>query len=584
MAELARIGLTDVCMAPGSRSTPLVLAGAAEERLRLRVHLDERSAAFFALGLARATGRPAAVLTTSGTAVANLLPAVVEASLSEIPLLLITADRPRRLRGADANQTIDQAGIFGAHVRAAYDLPDPSLDPADVRHLRVVAARAWADAWGGPAGPVHLNVPLAKPLQLSAGVSVPAPEEAVPEAYAGDRGRPAVHVTRRRAALGRDDADGVVERMAQAERGVVVVGPVPEPEAVGAAAVRLSERTGFPLLADPLSGARWRPHGEALVADAYDLHLAVPELRRALRPDLVVRVGRAPTSKHLNRWLEDHGDVDQVILDSGRRWKDHGETASHYLRVDAAEALERLAEAARPSGSEEWRSRWRTYGDVARGAAQGSPDFGPGHEGAVLQAVVEAVSGPEALFVGSSMPIRDLDAFGAPAPRTSPLLAFGNRGASGIDGTVSTALGVAAGTGRRVVAVLGDLAFYHDLNGLLAIREEGVEVVFVVVQNDGGGIFHLLPVREHEPDFEPYFATPHGLDFRHAARLYGLPHTLADDPAGFRDALFGALEAGGTRVVEVRTNRNENEARHRAVRDTVRVAVLEALKKEGEQP
>jgi 2-succinyl-5-enolpyruvyl-6-hydroxy-3-cyclohexene-1-carboxylate synthase len=553
-----------------------VLAAVADARLRLRVHLDERCAGFFALGLGLATGHPAAVITTSGTATANLLPPVVEASRSEVPLLLLTADRPHRLRGGDANQAIDQPGIYGSYVRASHDLAPPSLDPREIRHLRALAARAVADATGAPAGPVHLNIPFDKPLEPPAGEAVPDPRAVVPAAWTGEPpGRPVTRIGRRRPGLDPSDADALLERLEDAARPVIVAGPVPDPHEVGPAAVGLAGTAGIPLLADPLSGARWRSAEDAAVLGAYDLFLGVPEVRARLAPDFVLRVGRSPTSKHLAAWLEEHAGAEQVVLDTGHLWKDHAVTAAAYVRADPAAALAELARGAgrRPAGS--WTRRWLRTEARARAAVREAEAFGPGHEGAILSQAVAAVPPGEELFVGSSMPVRDLDAFGIPESREPPVVARANRGASGIDGTVSTALGVAAGTGRRVVAVMGDIAFYHDMNGLLAAREGDAEVLFVVVHNDGGGIFHMLPVREREPAFTPYFATPHGLEFRHAAALHGIPHTRLDDPAGFPRALADALAGGGTRILEVRTDRDDNEARHRRVRDAVRAAVLD---------
>lgn len=608
--ELVRCGVTDACIAPGSRSTPLVLAAAAHPELRIRVFLDERCAGFFALGLGKGSGRPAAVITTSGTAVANLLPAAVEAHQSDTPLLLLTADRPHRLRGSDANQTIDQVGLFGSFVRAFRDVAPASDDPRDLRHLRTVAARAVAEAVGGPGGPVHLNIPFDKPLE---------PEEP-PEPLEPDRAGPGapdgavatLRISRRRILPSEEDLAALVARLERALRPVLVAGPLSDPEAAGAAAVRLAARWRLPLLADPLSGARWRDHHEALVLGAYDLFLAEPDVRRALRPDLVLRVGQAPTSRHLGMWLEEHRDVEQVVVDAGSRWKDHGGSAALYVRAEPAATLEALATGARealatggrdalstgapgddaaadsastpdpaPTPDPAWRDLWRRVEAATHRAVREAGDFGPGHEGAILREVVERTPAGAGLFVSSSMPVRDLDAFGTPGPRPRPVIARGNRGASGIDGIVSTALGVSAATGQRVVAVVGDVAFYHDMNGLLACREDDPDVLFVVIHNDGGGIFHLLPVREHEPAFTPYFATPHGLDFVHAARMYGLPYERIDDPADAGSALVRALETPGSRILEVRTDRRENEERHRAVVDAVGAAVRRMLADES---
>lgn len=574
--ELARAGVREVSLAPGSRSTPLVVAAAKNGGIRLRVHLDERSAAFFALGLGKATGRPAAVVTTSGTAVANLFPAVVEAATSGTPLLLLTADRPGHRRGADANQTIDQPGIFGSYVRAAHEVSEPALDAGRLRRLRALACRAVADSIGEPAGPVHLNLPFEKPLEPGLDEETD-PERVIPDAFGEGRPeRPLVRIPRVRGLPAEEELDALVTRLERAGRGVIVAGPTADPDRVGEATIRLGAATGFPVLADPLSGARWRPPHGATVLGSYDLFLDDDGVLDELRPEVVVRTGWRTTSTRVEAWLARHADRRQVVIEEGGRWTDHGATATTYLRADPARTMAALAGRIGRTGrvgDPAWEERWRALDRLAREVVETSPGFDAGHEGRIVASVVERTPSGESLFVSGSMPIRDLDAYGWPAFRSEGLLARGNRGASGIDGVVSTAVGVSAGTGKRVVAVVGDVAFYHDMNGLLATREEDAEVVFVVVHNDGGGIFHMLPVREHEPHFTPLFATPHGLDFEHAAALYGLPYTQVDAEGSFPRAFDEAMAEGGTRIVEVRTDRDENEARHRAVRDAVRARV-----------
>ncbi|UCC25070.1 MAG: 2-succinyl-5-enolpyruvyl-6-hydroxy-3-cyclohexene-1-carboxylic-acid synthase, partial [Gemmatimonadales bacterium] len=525
--ELVRCGVREVCLAPGSRSTPLVLAVAQAPELTVRVFLDERSAAFFALGIGKSTGAPAAVVTTSGTAVANLLPAVVEAHQAEAPLLLLTADRPHHLRDADANQAIRQPGIFGDYPRAAWDLPQPAVDDQALRHLRAVAARAVAASRGDPAGPVHLNLPFRKPLEPTP-VEGDVPEDFErhhPVAMRGREGVPMVQVGWRRARASEEDGEVLELGLAASERPLLVVGPVPRPQAIGKAAIRFAAARGIPLLVDPLSGSRTLPDRGASRISAYDLFLRSDRVAGALRPDLVIRVGAAPTSAALNRWLESLLDVPQIVVDAGARWKDHLHAASHYLQVDPEEFLRERSLGHERTVPARWRALWEAVDGAARDGAIHAP--GPRHEGHVAAAVFRGTPEECALFVSSSMPIRDVDGFGG--VREDGLPVFGNRGASGIDGIVSTAAGVAAGTGRRTVALLGDLAFLHDANGLLALREPGVQLTLVVVNNDGGGIFHMLPVRSYDPPFERLFATPHGLDLGHLARLHEIPHHRVED-------------------------------------------------------
>ncbi len=584
--ELARAGLRVVVVAPGSRSSPLVFAAARHPELRTLVQLDERSAGFLALGVGKATGRPAAVITTSGTAVANLLPAVVEASQSEAPLFLLTADRPPRLRGTDANQAIDQPGIFGGYTRHAQELSPAGIDDRTLRHLRASAARAMSEAIGDPGGPVHLNVPFEKPLEPGpAGVTGRARPDARPWT-----------VTEPRRALPSEDALATLgAELERARRPLLIAGRLPHPESAGPALVSLARTLGAPLLADALSGARFEPRGRAI--GGYDLALGSSALRERLRPDLVLRFGASPTSARLLAFLEELHGVPGVVVDGGGRWKDHLSAASRMLHGDPARVA-RALEAARTRASvpgavrgtdtappsswlDEWMRVERRVGELADNGLHDHPC-----EGSVLAEVVRGAPEGEVLFVSSSMPIRDLDAFGLPSLRSGrsrPLLVLGNRGASGIDGIVSTAIGVGVGRGRSVTAVVGDLALIHDMNGLVALGESGVRLTLVVINNDGGGIFHLLPVREMEPEFSRFFATPHGLEPARIAALHGLRHRkvnlVGEAPeatdrregiAGLRAALEEAHGGKESMMIEVRTDREMNRRARTAVFDAVR--------------
>ncbi|GMV06458.1 MAG: 2-succinyl-5-enolpyruvyl-6-hydroxy-3-cyclohexene-1-carboxylate synthase [Gemmatimonadota bacterium] len=573
--ELARAGVRQVVVAPGSRSTPLVLAFAADGRFAVRVHLDERSAGFFALGVGKATGVPAAVVTTSGTATANLYPAVVEAAQSETPLLVLTADRPHRLRDADANQGIDQIRMYGPYVRAFFEAAPPVREGPALRHLRALAGRVVLTAREAPSGPVHVNFPFDKPLE-PAGASRDGVAFVAQNALAAggrQEGEPFVDARPARRAAAPEEMAHLSALVAAARSGVVVAGPSPEPARQGEAAVRLAAATGFPLLADPLSGARFRPSGGAQVVDGYDLFLRDAYVRERLTPDLILRVGASPTSGALQGWMEHHTGVRHVVVDGGGRWKDHAAIATDYVRADAPETLRTLAGNVARTVDPAWTWAWGAASAVARATLEAQAGGAP-YEGEILATVAAALPSGAALFVSSSMPVRDLDAFAQ--PRQEPVTVLGNRGASGIDGIVSTAFGVAATSPAPTVCVLGDVALLHDQNGLLWSRESDAPVVFVLVDNDGGGIFHLLPVREHEPWFTPLFATPHGLDFQHTARLFGVP---LDDvgPPGLAEALGRALASGGTRILRVRTDRVAVHRRRREVADAVAGSVRAAL-------
>jgi len=587
--ELALAGVREICVAPGSRSTPLVLAAVADGRFRMFPVLDERSAGFFALGIGKASGRPAAVITTSGTAAANLYPAVVEASQGEVPLLLLTADRPHRLRDTDANQAMDQVRLFGTFPRAFFDVELPRLDEPALRHLRGQAGRAVASALGPPPGPVHVNFPFEKPLE---------PPEALGEGVAAGRGgaRPYTRIPSVSLHLPEAEIARLAGTVATARRGLIVAGPVPDPRRVAPAVLALGEATGFPVLADPLSGARFSPSHGARVVAGYDLFLRSPGARRALAPGLVVRVGGSPTSSSLLEALDEWGAATQIVVDDGHRWKDHLATAHEYLRASPGPLLERIAAEVSGAVEDGWDGLWEEAEARTRRVVEGR---GPGEllEGEVMAAVAAGLPEGANLLVASSMPIRDLDAFGVPGDQR--LNVYGNRGASGIDGLVSTTLGIAvaaegeggegvSGSGRArdeggaswgappTVGVLGDVAFFHDMNGLLALRSLGLWVTLVVVNNDGGGIFHVLPVREHEPAFTRFFAMPHGLDFGKAAELYGIPYFAAASLKEFEAAFPRAVACGGPAIVEVRTRRVETHARRRRLVQAV-VEVVEDL-------
>ncbi len=573
--ELARNGVREVVVAPGSRSTPLVLALARDGRFRMRVHLDERSASYFALGAAKASGVPVVVVTTSGTAVANVFPAVVEACQSGVPLIVLTADRPPRLRDSDANQAIDQVGIFGRYVRAFFDVSPPTLDARSVRHLRALANRAYAAAVRPDAGPVHVNFPFDKPLEpgeVDAGFIA---AHAVAATGRGDE-QPFVQVQTGLLSVSRH-ALSELWNAADVARGVLVAGPSEDATRVGPAAVRLAATTGFPLLADPLSGARYGATGGAHVVSGYDLFLRETAVLERLAPSVIVRVGASPTSAALQRWLAHHDDVMHVVIDDARRWKDHGATATHYVRADACETLGQLAEVndGGVSIDSEWQALWREAEAATLGAIADSsgPEQEP-HEGDVVASVFGALPDGANLFVSSSMPIRDVDAFGH--PREGLIRLHANRGASGIDGVVSSAFGMASQSDAPSVCIIGDVAFFHDQNGLLWSREEDAAVVFVLLDNDGGGIFHMLPISEYEPHFTRFFATPHGVDAAHAAAAHSLDFEDVT-PDGVGPRVAAALDRGRSAVLRVKTDRIVNHRRHLEVQQAVGRSVTAAL-------
>ncbi|MEI8306728.1 MAG: 2-succinyl-5-enolpyruvyl-6-hydroxy-3-cyclohexene-1-carboxylic-acid synthase [Chloroflexales bacterium] len=563
---LVRGGATDIVVCPGSRSTPLALAAARHPGAHVWMQYDERSAGFFALGLARARAAPVALICTSGTAAANFLPAVVEANLSRIPLLVLTADRPHELRDNGAPQTIDQVGIYGHNTRWFSDLPEPteSLLP----YLRSTVARALAVAAGPSAGPTHLNCPFREPL---------VPDRGRIESILAAQGPPPPHITTSRRTAGAQIITHLTNELNSTERGLIICGPHDGP-ALAQSATRLAQAIGWPLLADPLSQARRGPHVGDLTIGAYDAFLRDERFAARHAPDLVLRLGAMPTAKPLLPYLTRHPSARQIVVDGGAGWREPTSLAAEHIFADEVYLCDRLAgqirASDRPHGAwaEVWIAAERAAQTAIAAQLHARDDIS---EPGVFAELARILPAGATLFVANSMPVRDLDTFLPPGP--SPLRILGNRGANGIDGLTSTALGLAAGGLGPVVFVTGDLSLYHDSNGLLAAKLHGLDATIVLINNDGGGIFSFLPQASETDQFETLFGTPHGLDFAPLAAFYGAHHTHAEDWPAFRAAVGAGVTGRGLHIVEVRTDRARNVADHRAIWP----AVAEALRDAG---
>ena len=552
--ELARCGLRHACTSPGSRSTPLVLTLAREPRLTTSSHLDERCSAFFALGHAKASGLPVALAPTSGTAAANFAPAVIEAHEARVPMLVLTADRPPELREVGAGQTIDQLKLYGSAAKWFFDIDDHPATPERMRWLRMLACRAFWTTMAGRPGVVHLNFALREPLVLDA----PLPAE---EPGGGGRadGRPWL----RRPAGVTVAPDEAIEdlgaRVEAAERPVIVAGRQERDRQLAATLAAFAARADIPLLADPLSGAR---RGPAAIAH-YDALLRDAGFAAAHRPDLVLRIGDLPTSKPLRAWLRDASGATQIAFDPESAWQDPAGDIDLTLDVDPRATLDALPGGG-PASRERWRTAWR---DADRHASEAIAcvlsDSGLSEPRVASELGAWLPSGA-ALVVASSMPVRDVETFFPVRADAMPRV-LANRGANGIDGTVSTAFGVAAASGGLTVLLTGDVSLAYDVGGLLAARRNDLALVIVVLNNDGGGIFNFLAVAREGPDFERHIATPHGLDFAHAAALYSCGHVRVGDPDGLRSAVEDGLAAGGCTLVEVATDRRANVELHRRI-------------------
>jgi 2-succinyl-5-enolpyruvyl-6-hydroxy-3-cyclohexene-1-carboxylate synthase len=563
--EWVRAGVAHAVVCPGSRSTPLALAVAAEARLELHIRLDERSAGFTALGIGMATRRPAVVVVTSGTAAAELHPAVIEAALARVPMLVCTADRPPELRDVGAPQTIDQTRLFGNSVRWFADPGVP--DEASRLSWRSLASRAVAEAVAGPTGPgpVHLNLPFREPLLGDAALG------GVP------KGRPGVAPWHQVGTGPVVPPDGVVSDLVESaglvsgSRGLIAAGAgCGDPVAVH----RLAEALEWPVMADPRSGLR-SPH--PLLVSAADGILRAPAFAGDHRPDTVLVLGERWASKVVTTFLT---GSPRVVVDPSGRWPDPERTAGRLVRCDPTllcEALAATVGTRRVDSASEWASDWRQAEARARDAIdEALGDHAGWTEPALARRLVGALPVGARLVVSSSMPIRDVEAFAA--PRADPPQVFANRGANGIDGVVSTALGVARSAGPTV-ALVGDLAFLHDVSALVGPHGQEAPLTVVVADNSGGGIFSFLPPATSldAAVFERLFGTPQAPDVAAVAAGFGWSVEKVDETSG-HEALGVALERatarGGRSVVRVRLpDRVANVAAHDAVNAAVVAAV-----------
>lgn len=567
--ELVRAGVRDAVICPGSRSTPLALALHAHAGLRCLVLPDERAAGFFAIGLALASGRAVAVLCTSGTAAANLGPAVVEALQARVPLIVLTADRPPELRDRGAAQTIDQIRLYGTHAKWSSEVPILDGTPELIAHTQSLAGRAVAVALSAPRGPVHLNFALREPLipTLPLG-SVPGPQPAFTTAMVGKR------------ILGAGELGALAGLIRATERGLIVAGPQDDP-ALAPALAGLAAATGYPILADPLSQVRVGPHDRSRVVARGDLLVRPGRWIAAHKPDLVIRFGAMPTSKPILELLRD-GRPTQLVVDGGAGWREPALIRTTFIHADELLFADALAELlAGPRRESTWTADWLA---AERTASQALADWlacpelsAEPFEPLPFVVMPELLPAAAILFAGNSMPVRDMDTYLPASP--GPIRCFANRGANGIDGVVSTAMGAAASGGGPVVLVVGDLSFLHDLNALTAARLHHLNATIVLTNNDGGGIFSFLPQASAIdpgvglPDaYEELFGTPHGTDFGPIVVALGGQHAVVE-PAGLRAALAESIGAPGVHVLEVRTDRPRNVALHREAAAAVATAL-----------
>src|SRR2546421_250163 len=583
--ELQRAGVRNVVICPGSRSTPLATAFAAQPAIRAWIHVDERSAAYFGLGMAKQLRQPVALLCTSGTAAANFLPAVVEAKLTHAPLLVLTADRPHELRDNGALRRIDENRLYETNTKCFVELPLPKETDAPLHYIRPIAARGAASPQASPAGRLHLNSPSREPLTPE-----PIPGQSLPPVAQRDltawQGRPdnSPYIEVREAPISVPDLMTIgklVDTVRDVRRGLIIVGPIDDPALVEPL-VLLARYLGYPILADPLSQLRYGNRERSMALSSYDAFLRIDSFIESAQPEFILRFGAMPTSKPLLLYLKRYASCPLVVIDGNGGWEEPTQLASALIHANPAalcqSLLNVLEQSDKVSFSQAWVTMWQEAEKVTRQTLQNAiQDFSEFFEGRVFTELAGLLPGGTTLYVGNSMPLRDLDTFFWSSEQH--IRVMGNRGANGIDGIISSALGASAAAAQHepTALVLGDLSFFHDLNGLLAARLHQLNLTIVLVNNDGGGIFSFLPQAAYPEHFEQLFGTPTGLDFRLAVEMYDGQFQKIASWEQFRKAVSRGLQTGGLHVIEVPTERTSNVKMHRQLWE----AIEKSLNKRG---
>lgn len=564
--ELVRVGVTETIVSPGSRSTPMAILMAEHPNMNITVNIDERSAAFYALGVAKAKKKPVALLCTSGTAAANYYPAIVEAFYSRIPLIVITSDRPHELRDVGAPQAIDQNQMYGNFVKWFIDAAIPEENEKMLAYVRTVAGRAAGTAMSAPAGPVHLNFPFREPLVPNLGLD---------NLWGKSEGnRRHVNVVVGSPQIDEEQVNNLILSLKNVDHGIIVCGAHDDPEFAHAVTI-LSEQLQFPILADPLSQLRSGNHSHSYIIDGYDAFLRNEGFKEEFTPKAIIRFGAMPVSKALTQYIQKHEKAIHIIVDGDGGWRDPTLSASDMVYCNEVVFCNMLTNGIEKKKESKWIQSWTQVNDIVKKHIVGIHTEDALFEGKVFTELQEILPNQSTLFVGNSMPIRDVDSFFTTNDKSIKVMA--NRGANGIDGIVSTAIGVSSHN-KNTVLVIGDLSFYHDLNGLLAAKQHKLDITIVLINNDGGGIFSFLPQSTEEKHFELLFGTPIGLEYRHVVEMYGGNFSEVEDWHQFRTAVVDSLQSKGLQVIEVRTDRAENVMIHRKMWENVSQEINNLIK------
>lgn len=537
---IKQAGVQDIVMCPGSRSTPLAYAFAKSEGFQFYRQIDERSAGYFALGIAKAKKNPVVLLCTSGTAAANFFPAIVEAYYARVPLLVVTADRPHELREVGAPQAIDQLHLYGKHVKWTVDFPLPEKDVANLAFVERHIQRAVSTSKAFPMGPVHINVPFREPLLLDMEQALPTVNMQVPEIG--------------KLVPSEEFLVWYKDILQNEEKGLFIVGDsLPTTDGFW----EFAKMVQWPVLVDPLSNLRTSVPDDCmdLCVDQYDAILKNDAFKKEAGPNVVIRFGAQPVSKPLMLFLKACKPKVFIVVDESPLFRDSLHIATHHVQVEAESLWIKALEKAASSYTNSWSQANEIATKHVNNYIQNESD-----EGALAGMLFEKLPDMSYLFASSSMPIRDVDTFFNKT--TKDILLYANRGTNGIDGVVSSALGAQAALDRPGYLLIGDLAFLHDLNGLVVTRFHPTDMTIIVMNNDGGGIFSYLSQSTETNYFEQLFGTPTGLEFSHIAAMYNAQYTAVHSKEGFKDAL-AEEKSKDIRIIEVFTNRQVNTETHR---------------------
>jgi len=558
--ELATSGMENVVISPGSRSTPLALAFAEHNGIKEWVLVDERSAAFFALGLAKSTGKPVAIICTSGTAAANYYPAIIEAFYSQVPLVVLTADRPNELRDVDAPQAIDQMRMYGGYTKWFHEMALPEGSSRMQHYARSKAARALHTSIA-ESGPVHLNFPFREPLVL---------DFELDGIWGTDNEESFYPVVGSKHELTNEQLELFIKKLEPFDKGLLVAGPGIDQQ-TAKALLELSRKWKMPILADPLSQLRQVAGEDAFcVIETYDALFKTETMRKKLKPDFIIRFGAMPVSKTYRFFIEEHAQEKQFIVSDDLHFREPTGNRTSFIQTNPERfALQLTNFLQEPNVDSTWLSMWGQLNREAKLILSRKDNVFT--EGSVVLELTKRLPKQTVLFSGNSMAIRDLDTFMFTGNEEFRVMA--NRGANGIDGVISSACGVAA-SGQRTTLLIGDLSFYHDMNGLFAAKHYHLPLTIILVNNGGGGIFSFLPQAGDKSHFEALFGTPLNLDFAHVGALYGASYAQIDNAIDFAKALYTSYENEGLSIIEVRTDRFENEQWHRSKWQEVNEKIL----------